>query len=157
MVDKSPISTFKFLLDSQKDFLDKWLGPVETISFSCSCLSGTGPLTFSVEGFVHGRGQMGRCSLNKWLPTNHTDLKAIRFDAVYPGNGQLNPRYTKEPTIKAFLDKTTLEPSVDGKRLRVDYRGSSAAPERPHLERAVSWFLRVVVRFKGDRNFRDVG
>ena len=96
--------------------------------------------------------------MKKWLPKTHlTELKEIKFDAVHPGNGQLNPRYTMEATIKAFLDKTTLEQSVDGKQLRVDYLGSSAgAPERPHLERAVSWFLRVTVRFKGGRNFQDV-
>jgi hypothetical protein len=83
-------------------------------------------------------------------------LKAIKFDAVYPGNGQLNPRYTNEPTIKAFLDKTTLEPCVDVKMLRVDYHGSSAEPERPHHEKAVTWLLRIRVRFTGDRNFQHV-
>ena len=137
MVDSCPNSTFKAILDSQKDCgnQDKWLGSAETISFSSSDLSGTGPWTFDVEGFVHGRGKIGSCSLNQWLSTNHhTDLKAIKFDAGYPWNGQLNPRYTKEPTIKAFLDKTTIEPSVDGKLLRVDYHGSSAEHERPHLE-----------------------
>jgi hypothetical protein len=133
LVDSCPNSTFKAILDSQTDTQKKWLAPVETISFSSSELSGTGPWTFSVEGFVHGRGKIGGCSLNQWLSTNHTDLKAIKFDAVYPGNGQLQPRYTKEPTIKTFLDKTTLEQSVDGKQLRVDYLGSSADPERPHL------------------------
>ena len=155
MVDSCPNTTLKALLDSRNDSREQWLPAAETISFSCSDLSGTGPLTFSVEGFVHGREKIGCCSLNKWLPMNHTDLKEIKFDAVYPGNGQLNPRYTKEPMIKTFLDKTTLEP-VDSKCLRVDYHGSTAEPERPHHERAVSWFLRVTVRVKGGRNFQDV-
>jgi hypothetical protein len=53
-----------------------------------------------VEGIVHGRENIGGCSLNQWLSTNyHTDSKAIKFDAVYPGNGQLNQRYIKIHTI----------------------------------------------------------
>ena len=54
MVDRSTNSTFKALLDSRKDSQEKWLGVAETISFSCSDLSGTGPPTFTVEGIVHG-------------------------------------------------------------------------------------------------------
>ena len=89
MIDKSTNSTFKALLDSQKDCQEQWLSVVETISFSCSDLSGTGPWTFVVEGFVHGRKEIGGCSLNKWLSINHlADLKTIKFDPVYPGNGQ---------------------------------------------------------------------
>ena len=95
--------------------------------------------------------------MKKWLPMNDiTDLKSIKFEPVYPGHGQLDPRYRKHPTIKKFLDKTTLEPSVDGKQLRVDYHGSSDHTERPHLEEAVTWFLRVRVRFTEGKNFQHV-
>ena len=96
--------------------------------------------------------------MNQWLPTYHHDLKAIKFHAVNPGKGQNNPRYRNEPTIIAFLGKTTLELSGNGKRLRVDYHGSSAEPERPHLEKAVTWFIRVTARCKDSdgRNFQDL-
>ena len=154
MVDSSPYSTFKALLDSRKD---RQVGVADTITFACSALSGTGPWTIAVECIVHGRNEIGGCSLKQWLPRNGLpELKAIQFEAVYPGNGQFDPRYRKHPVIKAFFDKTTLETPVDGKRLRVDYHGSSAEPERPHLEEANTWFLRVRVRFTGDRNFQHV-
>ena len=65
------------------------------------------------------------------------ELKAIDFEPVNPGHGQLDPRYKKHPLIKTFLHETSLEPSVDGKLLRFDFHGSSAEPERPHLEESV--------------------
>ena len=88
---------------------------------------------------------------------NHIpELKAINFEAVYPGNGQLDPRYRKHPKIKKFLEETSLGPSVDGKRLRFDFHGSSAEPERAHHEKAVTWFLYARVRLVDGRNFSHV-
>ena len=88
---------------------------------------------------------------------NHIpELKAIDFEAVHPGNGQLDPRYRKHPKIKKFLEETSLGPSVDGKRLRFDFHGSSAEPERAHHEKAVTWFLYARVRLVGGRNFSHV-
>ena len=101
--------------------------------------------------------KIGECSLKQWLPINHiAELVAIKFEAVYPGNGQLDPRYRKHHAIKKFLDDTSLEQSVHGKQLRFDFLGSSAEPERPNYERAVTWFLQARVRLRGDRNFSDV-
>jgi len=95
--------------------------------------------------------------LKQWLPINHiAELVAIKFEAVYPGNGQLDPRYRKHHSIKKILDKTSLEPSVDGKQLHFDFLGSSAEPERAHYEKAITWFLHARVRLRGDRNFSDV-
>ena len=75
------------------------------------------------------------CSLNQWLRMSFIpELEAVEFEAVYPGNGQLNPRYRKHPKIQKFLQYTSLEQSDDGKRLRFDYHGSSAEPDRPRLE-----------------------
>ena len=97
------------------------------------------------------------CSLNQWLRMNQIpELKAIDFEPVNPGHGQLDPRYKKHPLIKTFLHETSLEPSVDGKQLRFDFHGSSAEPELPHLEESVTWFLRACFCFMDDRTFSHV-
>ena len=89
--DSCPNSTFKALLDSRKARQEECLGVADTITFTCSDLSGTEPRTFSVEGFIHGCREIGGCSLNQWLPMNHIpELKAIDFEPVYPGHGQLD-------------------------------------------------------------------
>ena len=134
LVDSSPISIFKALLDGRKERQKECLVVADTITFACSDLSLTEPRTISVEGFVHGSDKIGECSLNQWLPLNH-ELRAIEFEAVHPGRGQLDRRYRKHTTIQKFLDETSLEPSAaaDGKRVRFDFHGSSAEPERPHL------------------------
>jgi hypothetical protein len=91
---------------------------VDTITLTCSDLSATEPRAISVEGFVHGHGKIGLCSLKQWLRMSQIpELKAIYFEPVYPGQGQLYPRYTKHPAIKNFLNNTSLIPSVAGKRL----------------------------------------
>ena len=146
--DSSTSSIVKALLDSRKERQEECLRVADTITFTCSELSGTQPRTISVEGFVHGNGKIGECSLKQWLPMTHIPelLKAIDFEPVYPGNGQLDPRYRKHPKIKKFLEETSLGPSVDGKRLRFDFYGSSAEPERAHHEKAVTWFLHARVQ-----------
>ena len=155
LVDSSPISTFKALLDSRKERQKECLAVADTITFACSDLSFTEPRTISVEGFVHGSDKIGECSLNQWLPLNH-ELRAIEFEAVHPGRGQLDRRYRKHTTIQKFLLKTSLEPSADGKRVRFDFHGSSAEPERPHLEQSATWFLHARFRLTGDRNVSHV-
>ena len=95
--------------------------------------------------------------MNQWLRMNQIpELKAIDFEPVNPGHGQLDPRYKKHPLIKTFLHETSLEPSVDGKQLRFDFHGSSAEPELPHLEESVTWFLRACFCFMDDRTFSHV-
>ena len=80
LVDSSSNTTFKALLDSRIESQKKYLGAADTITFSCSDLSETEVMTFSVEGFVHGSDKIGKCSLNQWLPLNHIpELKAIEF------------------------------------------------------------------------------
>ncbi len=58
--------------------------------------------------------------------------------------------------IKAFLDKTSLEQSVDGKQLRVDFYSLSEAKEPANHEKAVTWILHARVRLHCDRNFSNV-
>ena len=93
--------------------------------------------------------------MNQWLPLND-ELRAIEFVAVHPGHGQLDRRYRKHTTIQKFLLKTSLEPSADGKRVRFDFHGSSAEPERPRLEKSSAWFLHARFYFTGDRNVSHV-
>ena len=77
--------------------------------------------------------------MKQWLAMDHMpELKAIEFEAVNPGRNQRDRRYRNHPAIKTFLDTTSLEPTVDGRPLRVDYYGSSEANERANLERAGS-------------------
>jgi len=130
---------------------------VDTITFTCADLSAHEPRTISVQGFLHGCREIGHCSLKQWLRMSMIpELKAIHFEPVYPGHGQLDPRYTKHPAIKNFLNNTSLIPSVEGKLLRFDFYGSSAETERPHLEESATWFLRARFSFTNGRNFSHV-
>ena len=157
LVDSSQYSTIKALLDSRKGRQEECLAVAETITYTCSEFLGTEPRTISVKGFVHGNGRIGECSLKQWMPMNHIpELKAIEFEAVNPGRNQRDRRYRNHPAIKTFLDATSLEPTVDGRPLRVDYYGSSEANERANLERAHPWFWHARVRFLGNRNFSNV-
>ena len=130
---------------------------MDTITFTCADLSAHEPRTISVQGFLHGCREIGHCSLKQWLRMSMIpELKAIHFEPVYPGHGQLDPRYTKHPAIKNFLNNTSLIPSVEGKLLRFDFYGSSAETERPHLEESATWFLRARFSFTNGRNFSHV-
>ena len=91
LVDSSPNATFKALLDSRKERQNECLGVADVITFTCSDLSVTEPWTFSVEGFVHGNREIGGCSLKQWMPISHIhELKALEFEAIYPGHGHLS-------------------------------------------------------------------
>ena len=86
LVDSCPNSSFKALLDSRKALQEECLSVADTITFTCSDLSGTEPRTFLVEGFVHGNREISGCSLNQWLLMNHihdsnpdTKLLTIEF------------------------------------------------------------------------------
>ena len=84
------------------------------------------------------------------------ELMAIYFEPVHPGHGQLDRRYRAHPAIEKFLQETSLTPSVEGKRIRFDFYGSSAGTERPHLHESQTWFLRASFCFTRDRNFSHV-
>ena len=89
LVDSSQYSTFRALLDSQKERQEQCLGVEETITFTCSKLSETEPRTLSVEGIVHANRRIRGASLKQWLPMNHMpEVNSIEFEAVYPGRKQ---------------------------------------------------------------------
>jgi len=133
LVGSSQFSTIKSLLDSRKGRQEECLAVADTETITCTCseLLGTEPRTTSVKSFVRGHTKIGECSLKQWLAMDHMpELKAIEFEAVNPGRNQRDRRYRNHPAIKTFLDATSLEPTVDGRPLRVDYYGSSEANER---------------------------
>ena len=159
LVGSSQYSNIKSLLNSRKGRQEECLAVADTETITCTCseLLGTEPRTTSVKSFVRGHKKIGDCSLKQWLAMDHMpELKAIELEAVYPGRNQRDRRYRNHPAIKTFLDTTSLEPTVDGRPLRVDYYGSSEANERANLERAHTWFLHARVRFLGNRNFSNV-
>ncbi len=87
LVDSSPNATFKALLDSRKELQKNCLGVADVITFTFSDLSKTEPWSFSVEGFIHGKREISRCSLNQWLPISHIqELKALEFGTIYPSS-----------------------------------------------------------------------
>ena len=132
MIDSSPYSTVQALLDSRKECQQNCLHVVDTITLTCSDISVTEPRTISVEGFVHGCGKIGHRSLKQWLRMSQIPwLLAIEFEPVYPGHGRRDRRYRSHPAMKTFLDETSLIPSVEGKRIRYDFYGSSEEIERP--------------------------
>jgi hypothetical protein len=61
------------------------------------------------------------------LPEKYTtdagEIVEVTFEEMKPGPGK---DYMCQPTIKTFLDETSLDPLVSDKRKRVDCRGSSA-------------------------------
>jgi hypothetical protein len=67
LIHSSPYLTVKALLDSRKEYQEECLRVVDTITLTCSDLSATEPRAISVEGFVHGHGKIGLCSLKQWL------------------------------------------------------------------------------------------
>jgi hypothetical protein len=59
----------------------------------------------------------------------------VTFQEVHPGPGK---DYMYNPTIKTFLEETSLDPLVSDKRKREDYRGSSA--NTSETIQATTWF-----------------
>ena len=59
LVGSSQFSTIKSLLDSRKGRQEECLAVAETITRTCSELSGTEPRTISVKGFVRGHEKIG--------------------------------------------------------------------------------------------------
>ena len=140
--------TFSNLLDERKQQLETSLASASVISWACVHPS---PLAFQdldgmyLEGFVHASTLIRLGSLQRVLPkklkTAAFEIMFTHFEEVKPGPGK---NYMCHPTIKSFLEETSLDPLASDKRLRVDYRGSSAS----HLEiiQAKTWFGRGTMR-----------
>ena len=77
------------------------------------------------EGFVHASTHIRLGSLRRVLPEKQTtdagEIMDVTFEEVNPGPGK---DYMYHPTIKTFLEETSLDLHVSDKRKRVDYSGS---------------------------------
>jgi hypothetical protein len=126
--------TFSSLLDARKQQLDTSLASASVISWARlnTAQNQTDQTQDSngehFEGFVHASTHIRLGSLRRVLPEKQTTdagkIVEVTFEEVNPGPGK---DYMCHPTIKTFLDETSLDPRVLDKRKRVDYRGSSAS------------------------------
>jgi hypothetical protein len=123
--------TFSNLLDARKQQIDTSLASASVISWACTNTARSQPQDINVEyleGFVHSSTLIRLGSLRRVLPVKYIadagEIVKVTFEEVNPGPGK---NYMCHPTIKTFLDETSLDPFVSDKRTRVDYRGSSAS------------------------------
>ena len=92
-------------------------------------------------GFVHASTKIRRRlgSFKRVLleiqETNAGEIVDAAFQEVRPGPGK---DYMCHPTIKTFLEKTSLDPLASDKRKQVDYCRSSASNFEP--VNAKTWF-----------------
>ena len=113
-------------LDSASE-IGSCLDSASEISWARSQTESEIPGTLRLEGFVHD-GSSNKITLNslkRLLPegemTDAGEIIKTLFDEVKPGRGN---NFKDCPKIRTFLKATTLNP-LEGKRLRVDFRGSS--------------------------------
>ena len=106
--------TFSKLLDSRKQQLETTLASASVISCACAY---TTPLEshnsnyLILEGFVHASTKIRLGSLKRVLQekleTDAGEIVEVAFQEVKPGPGK---DYMCHPTIKTFLEKTSLDP-----------------------------------------------
>jgi hypothetical protein len=136
--------TFSNLLDSREKQLKNSLASASVISWASAetaQLESQDSTGMNLEGFVHASTLIRLGSLTRVLPeglmTDAGEIIQVSFEEVKTGSGK---HYMWHPAIKAFLEKTSLDPLASNKRLRVDYRGSSAS--NLEIIRAQTWFGR---------------
>jgi hypothetical protein len=140
--------TFSDLLDLRQQQLETSLASASVISWAC-----VPPLVSQdlngmyLDGFVHASTLIRLGSLKRWLPeklvTHAGEIMDAAFEEVKPGPGN---NYMSHPTIKAFLEETSLDPLASDKRMRVDYRGSSASASNLEIILGKTWFGRGTMR-----------
>ena len=140
--------TFSDLLDMRQPQLEASLASASVISWAC-----VPPLVsqnlngMCLEGFVHASTLIRLGSLKRVLPeklvTQAGEIMDAAFEEVKPGPGK---NYMYHPTIKAFLEETSLDPLASDKRMRVDYRGSSASNSEIIRLGGKTWFGRGTMR-----------
>jgi endo-1,4-beta-D-glucanase Y len=122
--------TFSNFLDARKQQMDISLVSATVISWACTNAARIQPQDSNdehLEGFVHASTLIRSGSLRRVLPEKQTtdagEIVEVTFQEVHPCPGK---HYMYHPTIRTFLEKTSLDPLVSDKRKRVDYRRSSA-------------------------------
>ena len=92
-----------------------------------------------LEGFVHASTKIWLGSLKRVLPESKKPMLAK--SGVEAAFQEVTPKdYMCHPTIKTFLEKTSLDPLDSDKRKLVHYRRSSASNFEP--VNAKTWFGR---------------
>ena len=138
--------TFSNLLDTREQLLQSSLPSGSVISWACVPPLASQDLNgMYLEGFVHASTPIRLGSLQRVLPeklvTQAGEIMEAAFEEVKPGPGI---HYMSHPTIKAFLEETSLNPLASDKRMRVDYRGSSAS--HSEIMQGKTWFGRGTMR-----------
>jgi hypothetical protein len=141
--------TFSDLLNARKQTLGSCLDAASEISWACSQVESETLGLMHVEGFAHA-GSSSKIhleSLHRLLPegimTAAGQVVRAIFENVLPGRGYT---YKDSPRIKKFLEDSTLHQRA-GKRLRVDYRGSSEVRwVCPSENNSKAWFWRGSMR-----------
>ena len=136
--------TFSNLLDARKQQLDTSLASASVISWACT---NTAPFEFQdcdgvhLEGFVHASTIIRLGSLKHVFPEKQSTDAGEIVEAAFPDVKPCPCKdYMCHPTIKTFLEETSLDPLASDKRKRVDYRGSSTS--NSVIIRALTWFGR---------------
>ena len=121
--------TFSTFLDARKEKIDRCFRTGSVVSWACASAAGLVAKDLEcahLEGFVHNSTPIGLESLKDLFPENQKmnsgEIIHAAFDEVHPGRKD----YMNHPSIKKFLQETSLDPLASGKRERVDYCGSSA-------------------------------
>ena len=140
--------TFTNVLDAREKRLKKSLGAALVISWAranAARLVSQDLDGVHLEGFVHALTHIRLGMLKRVLPGNCStyagEIIQVFFEEVKPGPGK---DYTEHPTIKTFLDETSLDPLSSDKRFRVDYRESTEVYSV--IVQAKNWFGRGEVR-----------
>ena len=114
--------TFSNHLDARKQQLETFLAAASIISWACAnttLLENHDSNCDYLEGFVHASTNIRLGSLQRVLPeiqeTDAGEIVEVAFQDVKPGPGN---DYMCHPTIKTFLEKTSLDTLASDKRKR---------------------------------------
>ena len=135
--------TFSDFLDSRKQQQETSLASALVISWAYANTARIESQYLNgvhIEGFVHASTHIRLGSLKRVLPEKHStdagEIMEAAFEKVKPGPGM---DYMCHPTIEKFLEETSLDPLALDKRMRVDYRGSTASNSEL-TNHANTWF-----------------
>jgi hypothetical protein len=117
--------TFSNLLDASKQQMNISLASATVISWACTNNALRQSHDSNVEyfeGFLHAPTliRLG-CVLPEKQTIDAGEIVEVTFEEMHPGPGK---DYMYHPTIKMFLEETSLDPLASDKRIRMDYCGS---------------------------------
>ena len=99
------------------------LGKASVITYACSGPESAVLGQVDVDILVHSATNTWRATLEAWLdPATNPQVVKFEWKAIQTGAGT---PYQRDPTVQKFLRESTLDPTVAGKRSRVDLAGPS--------------------------------